>query len=67
MASCIAFARDSCLSWLMSFALLFALLSDLCPAAVLVFMASDTARLMCVKILLFYFTGPRAWLEGGLR
>jgi hypothetical protein len=30
-------------------------------------MASDTARLVCVKILLFYFTDPRAWLEGGLR
>jgi hypothetical protein len=30
-------------------------------------MAPDTAHLVCVKILLFYFTDPRAWLEGGLR
>jgi hypothetical protein len=42
-------------------------LSDLCPATVLVFMASDTAHLMRIKILLFYFTDPRTWLEGGLR
>jgi hypothetical protein len=41
-------------------------LSDLCPATVLVFMAADTALLVCVKILLFYFTGPHAWFEGGL-
>jgi hypothetical protein len=42
-------------------------LSDLCPTTVLVFMASDTAHLVCVKILLFYFTDPRARLEGDLR
>jgi hypothetical protein len=42
-------------------------LSDLYPTTVLVFMASDTARLVCVKILLFCFIDPHAWLEGGLR
>jgi hypothetical protein len=67
MASSIAFARVSRLSGLTLSALLYVPLSDLCIATVLVFMTLDIARLVCVKILLFYFTDHRAWLEGDLR
>jgi hypothetical protein len=55
VASCIAFTHDLRLSGLMFSALLSTPLSDLYPATVLVFMALDTALLMCVKILLLYF------------